>query len=187
VTTEAGTGRRLFLPIKNNVGQDRLGYSSEIQNRVVGDGIRNTSAVVWSSDSVTIPADEALAATAKKSTPGAVAFLQEALREGPMDHAEIARLAKEAGITEKSLRTARERLGVTPRKEGFGANGKWVWVPAGSATVLRLVVDNEAKKKITSGKATTEAGDTSVTTVATTIDQAIRSERPDAPGGDDVA
>jgi hypothetical protein len=35
-------------------------------------------------------------------------------------------------------------LGVIPRKEGFGADGKWVWVPSGGATVLKLVVDNPA-------------------------------------------
>ena len=43
-----------------------------------------------------------------------------------------------------NLRTAREKLGVTPKKEGFGPNGKWVWVPAGGVTVLKLVVDNPA-------------------------------------------
>ena len=63
---------------------------------------------------------------------------------------EIVRRGKEAGFTEKNLRTAREELGVTTRKEGFGRGGKWVWVPAGSATVLQLVTNNEARKKTTS-------------------------------------
>jgi hypothetical protein len=38
-------------------------------------------------------------------------------------------------------------LGATTRKEGFGAGGKWVWVPAGGATVLRLVENDEAIKE----------------------------------------
>jgi hypothetical protein len=99
---------------------------------------------VWSSDPVRISADEALAAAAKKVTFGAVDFLQQALSEGPMDQTEIVRRGREAGFSEKNLRTAREKLGVTPRKEGFGAGGRWVWVPAGGASVLRLAVNNGA-------------------------------------------
>jgi hypothetical protein len=64
-----------------------------------------------------------------------------------VDQAEIVRLGKEAGFSEKNLRTARERLGIKPKKEGFGAEGKWVWVPAGGATVLKLVVDNDTKQQ----------------------------------------
>jgi putative DNA primase/helicase len=146
VTEEAGTGRRLLLPLKNNLAPDRTGYAFEIENKVVADGIR-TSAVLWCSDPVTISADEALAAAAKRLPSGAIDFLQAALREGPVEQTEIVRRGKEAGFTEKNLRTAREKLGATTRKEGFGAGGKWVWVPAGGATVLQLVRDNEARKK----------------------------------------
>ena len=146
VTEEAGTGRRLFLPLKNNLAPDRIGYSFEIEDKIVAEGIR-TSALVWGSEPVTISADEALVAAAMKKG-AAVKFLEEALSKGPVDQTEIVRLGKEAGFTEKNLRTAREKLGVTPRKEGFGANGKWVWMPAGGATVLRLVVNNEAKNGI---------------------------------------
>ena len=116
VTEEAGTGRRLFLPLKNNLAPDRTGYAFEIENKVVADGIR-TSAVVWSDDAVTISADEALAAAAKRIASGAIDFLQQALREGPVDQTEIVRRGKEAGFTEKNLRTAREKLGATTRKE----------------------------------------------------------------------
>ena len=108
----------------------------------MADGI-STSAVAWSGDPVTISAEEALAAAAKKVTSGAIDFLEQALGDGPMDQTEIVRLGKEAGFSEKTLRTAREKLGVKPKKEGFGANGKWVWVPAGGAKVLKLVVDND--------------------------------------------
>ena len=87
---------------------------------------------------------EALAAAAKGPTSGAIDFLEQVLSDGPVDQTEIVRLGKEAGYSEKNLRTAREKLGVTPKKEGFGPNGKWVWVPAGGATVLKLVVDNPA-------------------------------------------
>ena len=144
VTEEVGTPRRLFLPVKNNLASDRIGYAFEIESKVVADCIR-TSAVLWSGDQITISADEALKAAAKKVTSGAVDFLQEVLSDGPVDQTEIVRLGKEAGYSEKSLRTAREKLGVTPKKEGFGASGKWVWVPTGGATLLKLVVDNDGK------------------------------------------
>jgi hypothetical protein len=160
VTQEAGTGRRLFLPLKNNLASDHIGYAFEIENKVVADGIR-TSAVVWSDDPATITADEALAATAKKGTSGAIDFLQRMLSDGPMDQTEIVRLGKEAGFTEKNLRTAREKLGVTPEKEGFGEGGKWVWVPQGGAKLLNLVVDNDGSKKAHSDNKPLEGADNS--------------------------
>jgi putative DNA primase/helicase len=143
VTEEPGTDRRLFLPLKNNLAPDRIGYAFRIENKIVADGIK-TSAVVWDHDPVTITADEALAAAKnKKASSMAVDFLQQVLSDGPMDQTEAVRLGAEAGFTEKSLRTARENLGVKPTKEGFGADGKWVWKLPGR---LKLVVDNDANK-----------------------------------------
>ena len=52
--------------------------------------------------------------------------------------------ARRPDIKKTTCETAREKLGVTPKKEGFGPTGKWVWVPTGGATVLKLVVDNPA-------------------------------------------
>jgi hypothetical protein len=77
----------------------------------------------------------------------AVDFLEQLLSEGPMDQTEAARLGAEVGFTEKSLRTARENLGVKPTKEGFGADGKWVWKLPGGAAGLKLIVDNDANKQ----------------------------------------
>src|SRR5260370_1067264 len=65
-----------------------------------------------------------------------------------MDETEIVRLGKEAGYTEKSLRTAREKLGVKPTKQGFGPKGKWMWPPPGRAPVLTLGVNNDANRQI---------------------------------------
>ena len=147
VTEEAGTDRRLFLPLKNNLAPDRVGYAFRIENKIVADGIK-TSAVVWDPDPVTTTADEALAAAAKnkKASSTAMDFLEQLLRDGPVDQSEAVRLGAEAGFTEKNLRMARENLGVKSKKEGFGAEGKWVWVPQGGATLLKLVVDNDANK-----------------------------------------
>jgi putative DNA primase/helicase len=122
VTEDPGSSRRLFLPVKNNLAADRVGYAFELETRVVGDGIQ-TSAVKWSDDQVTISADEALA-TAKRASSGAIDFLRQALSDGPVDQTEIMRSGKEAGYSEKILRTAREKLGATSKREGgVGARG----------------------------------------------------------------
>ncbi len=184
VTEEAGTQRRLFLPLKNNLAADRIGYAFGIEDRVIDGkgtsdvgGIR-TSAVVWSGETVTISADEALAASAKhKGTSGATEFLEEALSDGPMDQAEVLRLGREAGFTPKNLRTAREHLGVRSRKEGFGAEGRWVWHPP----FLRLVVDNEAA--VLTGDAPDRGDDDKSDGVEPAQEP---EERPGTPEEDDV-
>lgn len=129
VTEEPDSSRRLFLPVKNNIAADRVGYAFELASRIVRDGIQ-TSAVIWSDDPVTISADEALAAAGKKASSGAMDFLRETLSDGPVDQVEIMRRGDEAGFTEKNLRTASKKLGVTSKREGgVGAAGRWVWHP----------------------------------------------------------
>ena len=61
ITEEAGSTRRLFVPLKNNLATDRIGYAFTIETKNVTECIR-ASAVVWSDDPVTICADDALAA-----------------------------------------------------------------------------------------------------------------------------
>lgn len=75
-----------------------------------------------------------------------------------------------------------------PRKEGFGANGKWVWVPPG-ATVLKLVVNNKAKAETDPGnKDDNETGENVVTTAVEMIDQSADPESGSGgTNGDDAA
>jgi putative DNA primase/helicase len=142
VTENAGTARRLFLPLKNNLSPDRTGYAFDIVNKIIGNGI-STSAVAWSKNPVTISADEALAAAAETSSSGAaIVFLRDILRDGPMDQTEILGLGRTAGYSAKMLRTARENLGATSRKKP-GANGKWEWVLSGGAPKLKSLTDDD--------------------------------------------
>jgi len=143
VTEEPGSTRRLFLPVKNNLAPDRVGFAFELETKTLGEGIQ-ASAVRWSDDPVMVSADEVLAAAGKKASAGAMDFLRETLSDGPLDQAEIMRRGEEAGFTPKSLRTAREKLSIPSKREGgIGPKGKWVWHPPGGATVLTLVVDND--------------------------------------------
>jgi putative DNA primase/helicase len=133
VAAEPGTARRLFLPLKNDNAPDRIGYSFEIVSKMVGESIR-TSTVEWSSDRISISAEEALAAGASRVRSGAIDFLRKVLSNGPMDQTQIARLGKEAGYSQKQLRTAKRKLRVmSNRKGGIGAKGRWVWsLPMGA-------------------------------------------------------
>lgn len=60
----------------------------------------------------------------------AIDFLRAALADGPRAASEVKEEARRAGITEKVLRVARERLGIVYRKEGghFGGGPqRWLW------------------------------------------------------------
>jgi putative DNA primase/helicase len=51
--------RRYFLPIKNNIGSDRIGYAFGINVVELSEGIK-ASQVVWEPEPVTVSADEIL-------------------------------------------------------------------------------------------------------------------------------
>jgi RecA-family ATPase len=51
--------RRLFLPVKNNIGNDSTGLAFRIESAELPGGI-STSCVSWEADPVTISADEAM-------------------------------------------------------------------------------------------------------------------------------
>ncbi len=57
----------------------------------------------------------------------AIEWLHEALADGPRPKAEVEQAAEAAGITPKSLRYARERLGVGTERRGYGAAMRAWW------------------------------------------------------------
>ena len=132
VTEEAGTNRRLFLPLKNNLAPDRIGYGFRIETKIVGDGIE-TSHLVWEPELVTISAEEALAAASGRSKKlpaltDAEDFLRVLLGAGPIPVKDIRREATDAGISYASLRRAADTLGVKSRRTGgIAGQGFWVW------------------------------------------------------------
>ena len=70
------------------------------------------------------------AARERRASPKAVAaieWLHEALADGPRPKAEVEQAAEAAGITPKSLRYARERLGVGTERRGYGAAMRAWW------------------------------------------------------------
>ena len=120
-------GRRLFLPLKNNIGDDHTGLAFRIESATTEDGIAS-SRIAWEAEYISRSADEIYSDTGESdrtATDEAVEFLQQTLASGPMPVKEVKAHAREAGINEKPLRNARCRLGIKPEKTRF--DGGWQW------------------------------------------------------------
>ncbi len=121
--------RRLVVPVKNNLGKDAGGLAYRVREADNG-----APRIEWEPDAVHISADEAMAWRSddehRTATDEAVDFLREVLADGPVKAKDVHLEARNAGISDKALRRARERLGIKPRKQGghFGKNAQcWVW------------------------------------------------------------
>jgi hypothetical protein len=64
----------------------------------------------------------------------AEAFLTDLLANGPVAAREVKRLARDAGIAERTLDRARERIGAVTKRSGFGAGAKYHWELAGTCS-----------------------------------------------------
>ena len=124
--------RMLLIPSKMNIAPIRHGLAYRIEGCLINfeDVEIATSRIMYESTPITISADQALAALdgtsenrSEKSE--AIEFLEDALRAGPVSAKDMKREATDAGISSKSLRSAREALGIKPEKSGF--EGGWVW------------------------------------------------------------
>ncbi len=125
---QADDERRLFLPIKNNLGNDTVGYAFKIQPATLKGGIE-TCSVVWEPEAITISANEALAPQGGKSgepkLDSAITFLLDLLHNGPVAVNVIRRDAIEAGLSWATLRRAFTEMCVKTEKSSFG--GGWQW------------------------------------------------------------
>jgi len=123
-------GRRLLLPIKNNLGANADGLAYRVNTRITSSNLVSPF-LVWDSASVSITANEALAAAseAAKERGGAMReatqFLRDLIEDGPVLATEATEKAKAKGFSEKTLERARKRLGVVAEKDGF--QGRWAW------------------------------------------------------------
>jgi putative DNA primase/helicase len=129
IIEEPETGRRLMLPVKNNVGPKAQGRGYSIVAKMVTDRI-DAPHVVWDDAPVDVTADQAIAAAAANiKDPGALDaamdFLREALANGAVLCEEIKEQAKAANIKDRTVRRARESLRVVFKKDGFQGQATW--------------------------------------------------------------
>jgi KaiC/GvpD/RAD55 family RecA-like ATPase len=129
-------GRRLFLPVKNNLAALPHGLAFRLEQRIVSEPGRGivASSVVWDSEPVTITAAEALAAEAatgerSSARAEAEAFLTDILATDPVPQKQVKETADGAGIAWATVRRAKSRLGVQAVRESIGAagEGQWLW------------------------------------------------------------
>ncbi len=120
--------RRLLLPAKNNLAKDDSGLAYSVVTAENGAPV-----VAWEPNLVEITAAEALALPEsndeRTETDWAVDFLQDFLASGPKQVSEINKEALRAGVKDKPLRRAKEKLGIKPRKSAF--TGGWEWALPG--------------------------------------------------------
>jgi len=130
-------GKRLFIPSKTNLGKPRNGLAYRIAD-VALPGPDHGSViwapyVKWEDAPVTISADQAMAALAggqegRSAIEEAKQFLLEVLSSGEESQKEIKRQAEEAGFHWRTVRRAKDLLGVEAiRTGGIGEKGRWIW------------------------------------------------------------
>lgn len=130
--------RRLFVTGKNNIGKDGTGLAFSVESYTLSSGIE-TSRVMWEPTPITITADEAMAPAVEDEertmTDDAIDLLNDALSVGRVQARDIKRRAGEAGISDKALRIARNKLGIVVSRTGFGAEIQSFWALPGSAVL----------------------------------------------------
>ncbi len=121
--------RRIFTPLKNNIGNDREGFTYAIEGADLPGGI-STSKVVFDPTPIEISAEDALQ-TDRDDTDDAGAigdaksFLTQLLEDGPKAVKFIFKEARAAGVSEITLRRAKASLKVQATKSHM--TGGWMW------------------------------------------------------------
>lgn len=115
--------RRLVLPVKNNLGNDRTGLAYRL-NGIPG----GPAWIEWEPDPVDTTADDALAPATGRDDDGpalgeAKAWLRGELADGPQPATDIKKQASKDGIKSRTLDRAKEALNVTSYRDGK----TWWW------------------------------------------------------------
>jgi putative DNA primase/helicase len=116
---------RVLAISKSNIGTMKESLEFQLSN----DETYNCARVEWLGSSK-LTADnlyEDQNLEEKNSTEDAVDWLTEFLKDSGMDFPTIKREAAKYGITDKSLRRAREKLKIEPKRQGSGSNHTSIW------------------------------------------------------------
>jgi len=127
-------GGRILARAKSNIGPDTGGFGYELAICEAAPGIETTR-IVWG-DALEGSARDLLAAAEYQSNPEernttteAMDWLKEQLSHGAVKVADVQREARAAGISDKALRTARERLGIKSSRAAFQGGYQWAMPP----------------------------------------------------------
>lgn len=132
--------RRLFLPMKNNLGPDATGLAFRIEGATVPSpaGSLATSRVSWEPDPVSVTADEVMSQSSNPEEMSALTeatdWLMEVLASGPLSRKDVEAQAREAGIAWRTVRRAADTLRVEKTKAGMKAGWTWSLPPKAAKT-----------------------------------------------------
>jgi hypothetical protein len=120
--------RRLFLPTKNNLGPEGSGIGFRIGQVETPTGLLAPT-IFWDTIPVKVSAEQALSGTtdleSTSSQDEAADFLRATLRDGPMATKKVKDEVRNAGLSWRTIRRAKEAMGVTASKSGM--EGGWQW------------------------------------------------------------
>lgn len=119
------TRQRFLLPVKNNLGDDQLGFEYQILEKLLSyeSGVIKAPYVDWlgvskrSVESLLTPPKQVSVLEQAKH------FIEEQLQSGPKEVAKLTEDAEELGISSSSLERAKKSLTIASKKSGKG----WVW------------------------------------------------------------
>lgn len=130
---KARPSRRYLLPIKNNLGPDRVGYAFTVESTELPEGIQ-TSRIVWEEEPVTVTADEILAAPAdfgaRNELDEAKEWLAGYLADGSKTVKDIQDAAEGNAYSWRTVERAKRDLGVLAEKQKIKGTKSppWVWM-----------------------------------------------------------
>lgn len=120
--------RRLFLCSGTNIAPAMPGLAYRVRGGEPVPGVPS-SAVEWEPDPVDISADQAMEESADSggNYAGAEAekFLEDLLADGRVKQTEVKRVALANGLAWKTVRRAKDKLGVKSKKQGFIDGSSW--------------------------------------------------------------
>jgi hypothetical protein len=113
-------GRRLFVPIKNNLGP----YPPALAFHIGDEGLRWETGSVEGSAEALLAADEPGSRTDRRERDDAKVFLRDLLAAGMMTSKEVMADAKANGIAQRTLWRAKTDLGIVTERHGRA----WYWM-----------------------------------------------------------
>lgn len=127
VLEDSLTKHRFMLPVKNNIGDDRLGYRYHIAEKLIhyGGQTFKSSYIVWDETTNRSVAELMTPPKANKITvvDAAKTFLEDELTDGPLPVEHVQAAAKAAGVSWPSVIRAKKEMPISSTKVSDG----WVW------------------------------------------------------------
>src|SRR5215211_2317141 len=118
--------RRVLALTKSNLAK----MPQALAYRLANDDLYGVARVQWDGASRHTAADLVRARVDEDEAPAlaeAMRVLKEILADGPLAAGNVKKQAATAGVAERTLHRARQALGVTTRRQGFGQGGYYVW------------------------------------------------------------